>query len=93
MNWKEMTLEQLADSLGVNYAEVREKQNLIDLIVKTRKKNGISQGKLAKMVGVSQSRIAQIESGIGTSKITFDVLLNILTMLGYDFKIVYKKAA
>jgi len=83
MNWKEMTLEQLADSLGVNYAEVREKQNLIDLIVKTRKKNGISQGKLAKMVGVSQSRIAQIESGIGTSKITFDVLLNILTMLGY----------
>ncbi|OGQ34236.1 MAG: hypothetical protein A3F16_07835 [Deltaproteobacteria bacterium RIFCSPHIGHO2_12_FULL_43_9] len=93
MSWKEMSLEQLADSLGVNYAEVREKQKLIDLIVKAREKNGISQAKLAKMVGVSQSRIAQIESGIGTSKITFDVLLNILSIMGYDFKIIYKKAA
>ena len=41
MSWKEMSLEQLADSLGVNYAEVREKQKLIDLIVKAREKNGI----------------------------------------------------
>jgi len=38
--------------------------------------------------------LPQIESGVGTAKVTFDVLLNILTELGYDFKIVsLKKAA
>ncbi|MCI5071465.1 helix-turn-helix domain-containing protein [bacterium] len=44
-------------------------------------------------MGVSQSRIAQIESGVGTAKITFDVLLQVLSSLGCDFKIVLKKEA
>ena len=93
MAWKEMTVEELAGSLGVNVKEIQEKQKLIQLITKARKANGLSQAALAKKVGVSQSRIAQIESGVGTSKVTFDVLLNILSILGYDFKIVPKKAA
>ncbi len=93
MAWKEMTVEELADSLGVNIAEVREKQNLIKLIVKTRKARGISQSTLAEKVGVTQGRIAQIESGIGTAKVTFDILLNILSLLGYDFKIIARKVA
>lgn len=92
MAWKEMSVKELALSLGVNPAEVREKQKLITLIVKTRKKEGISQVALAKKVGVTQSRIAQIESGVGTAKMTFDVLLNILRTLGYEFKIGLKKA-
>ena len=93
MAWKEMTVEELAKSLDVNVAEVREKQKLIQLIVKIRKDEKISQAALAKKVGVTQSRIAQIESGVGTAKITFDVLLNILITLGYDFRILPKKAA
>ena len=93
MAWKEMSLNELALSLGVSPYEVREKQKLIRRIVKTRKESGISQARLAKKIGVTQSRIAQIESGVGTSKVTFDVLLNILTALGYDFKIVSKKIA
>jgi len=93
MAWKEMTTEELAKSLGVNPTEVREKQKLIQFIVDARKKEKISQAALAKKVGVTQGRIAQIESGVGTSKVTFDVLLNILSVLGYDFKIVSKKAA
>ncbi len=88
-----MTVEELAKSLGVNAKEVHEKQKLMQLIVKVRKEKGLSQAALAKKVGVSQSRIAQIESGVGTAKITFDVLLNILMALGYDFKIVPMKAA
>lgn len=44
-------------------------------------------------MGVTQSRIAQVESGVGTSKVTFDVLLGILGVLGYDFKILPKKTA
>ena len=93
MAWKEMTVEELANNLGVNVKEVQEKQKLIQLITKARKASGLSQAALAKKVGVSQSRIAQIESGVSTSKVTFDVLLNLLSVLGYDFKIVPKKAA
>ena len=36
MAWKEVTVEELAKSLGANVAEVREKQRLVKLIVKTR---------------------------------------------------------
>ena len=93
MAWKEMTTEELAKSLGVNAKEVQEKQKLMHLIIKVRKAKGLSQVGLAKKVGVSQSRIAQVESGVGTAKVTFDVLLNILSVLGYDFTIVPKKAA
>lgn len=93
MAWKEMSVEELAKSLGLNEAEVREKQKLVRTIVKTRKSEGISQTTLAKKIGVTQSRIAQIESGVGTAKVTFDVLLGILIALGHDFKIVSRKAA
>ncbi len=93
MAWKEVTTEELAKSLGVNAKEVQEKQKLMQLIVKTRKSKGLSQTALAKKVGVSQSRIAQIESGVGTAKVTFDVLLSVLSVLGYGFTIVPKRAA
>lgn len=88
-----MSVEEVAESLGVDVAEVKEKQNLIQQIVKLRKARKISQSALAKMLGVTQSRIAQIESGIGTAYVTFDVLLNILLVLGYKFRIILKKAA
>ncbi len=93
MAWKETSFEKLAKSLGVNPAEVREKQKLIELIAEARKDKGISQAILAKKLGVSQGRIAQIESGVGTAKVSFDVLLNVLRELGFDFKIVPKRVA
>jgi DNA-binding XRE family transcriptional regulator len=93
MPWKEMSANQLAKSLGINPAEVREKQKLIELIVEARKDKGISQAALAKKIGVSQGRIAQIESGVGTAKVTFDVLLNVLRELGFDFKIIPRRVA
>jgi transcriptional regulator with XRE-family HTH domain len=93
MAWKEMSVKEIAESLGVNVSEVREKQHLIQMIVKARKSQKRSQATLAKKVDVTQGRIAQIESGIGTAQISFDVLLNILSVLGYSFRIVPKKAA
>lgn len=93
MAWKELSVSELAQSLGVNAVEVREKQKLMQLIVAIRKKRGWSQTQLAKKVGVTQGRIAQIESGVGTARVTFDVLLNILNTLGYGYKIVSRKAA
>lgn len=88
-----MSVREVAKSLGVSTEEVRAKQELMHLIAKTRKELGLSQQDLAKKVGVTQGRIAQIESGIGTAKVSFDVLLNILAVLGFNFKIVTKKAA
>lgn len=88
-----MTVEEIAKSLGINASEVREKQRLMTLIVDERKKQKLSQTALAKKLKLSQGRIAQIESGIGTNKVTFDVLLNILNVLGYDFKVTLKKSA
>lgn len=93
MPWKEVNIEQLAKSLGANLSEVREKQRLIGMIIKIRKAKKMSQAALAKKLGVSQARIAQIESGVGTSKITFDVIFSILTALGYDYRVVTHKAA
>lgn len=88
-----MSVAKFAKELGVDIAEVREKQRLMEKIVKVRKEKGLSQASLAKKVGVTQSRIAQIESGLGTAKVTFDVLFHILTSLGYDYTVVARKAA
>ena len=93
MAWKEISVEELAKSLGANVAEIREKQRLVGLIVKARKAKKLSQAALAKKLRISQARIAQIESGIGTAKVTFDVLFNMLVALGYDYRVVTKKAA
>ena len=46
MPWKEMSVEQLAKSLGANVTEVREKQRLITMIVKVRKAKKMSQAVL-----------------------------------------------
>jgi predicted XRE-type DNA-binding protein len=93
MAWKEVSVEELAESLGANVAEIREKQRLVKLIVKTRKEKKLSQAALAGKLGISQARVAQIESGIGTAKVTFDVLFNMLVALGFDYRVVTRKAA
>lgn len=93
MPWKKMTVNAIAKSLEVNVEEVHEKQKLIEQIVKARMAKQLSQASLAKKLGTRQSRIAQIESGIGTSEITLDILLNILVKLGFHFKITIKHVA
>lgn len=93
MPWKEVSVRELAQQLGVDYREVQEKQRLVALIVRRRKTRGISQAALARKLGVSQARVAQIESGVGTAKVTFDVLFNVLLALGYEYKVVTSEAA
>lgn len=93
MPWETMSIEELAEKLGIDIAEAREKQRLIRKIVAARKEKKLSQAALAKKVGVSQGRIAQIEYGIGTAQISFDVLLKVLSVLGIDYKITLKHKA
>ncbi len=73
--------------------EVREKHRLIELIKKARKANKISQAQLAKKLGITQGRIAQIESRMGTARVTFEVLLSLLRELSYECKIAAKRVA
>jgi transcriptional regulator with XRE-family HTH domain len=93
MAWKEMTFEELAKSLGADVLEIREKHRLIELIKKARKEKKLSQVELAKKMGVTQGRIAQIESRVGTSKVNLEILLSIIRELGYEYRIVAKKVA
>jgi len=93
MPWKELSTKQLAKKMGIDIHEVKEKQRLMKLIAEARKSKGLSQTALAKKVGVTQSRIAQIESGIGTAKITYDILFHVLSTLGYKIEIQEQEVA
>jgi transcriptional regulator with XRE-family HTH domain len=91
MAWKKVSLEKFAKDLGVDYAEIKEKQRLITLIVNARKEQGLSQAQLARKLGITQPRIAKIESGMGTRQISFDVLLKILSVLGFQYRVITKR--
>ncbi len=91
MPWETVDMEKWAEELGININELRQKDQLIGKIVRNRKRFGLTQSQLAEMVGVSQPRIAQIENRVKIGKISFDILFNILNVLGHDFKITTRK--
>ena len=91
MPWVTITAKQLAKELEINYEEQEQKQELIQKIVRIRKALGLTQAQMAKRLGVSQSRIAKIESCVGIHKVSFDMLFRILAALGYRCKIVPQK--
>ena len=93
MPWEEISLEEIAEKLNVDYGEVRAKHDLILKIKKARKKHNLTQSDLAKLIGKSQSWVAKVESGIGTKPVTFETLFKILSVLGYEYKISTKKVS
>jgi len=93
MPWKKLNVSALADDLGVDINEIDQKLKLREMIVKVRVAKGLSQDELASLVGVSRSRIAQIEAGIKLHKMSFDILLRVLNALGYRYTITAKKLA
>jgi predicted XRE-type DNA-binding protein len=93
MPFKEIELKDLAKTMNVSLEEVQEKQRLINKIIALRLQKDLSQVQFAKMVGVTQSRIAQIESGVGTRTVSFDVLFHLLQTLGYRVEVRLKKIA
>ena len=62
------------------------------MIKKRRQELAYTQAELAKLLNISQSRIAKIESGLSTKNISFDLLFRILTALGFEFKVVLGKS-
>lgn len=93
MGWKKVNLNKWADEMGVDIYEVNQKLKLREMIIKIRNKKGLSQDSLAELVGVSRSRIAQIEAGIKLHRMSFDIFLRVLQGLGYRYKITASKLA
>lgn len=93
MPWKVIKTEQLAKELGVDIETIKAKHELIRKIKKIRQDNNLTQEDLAKLINKTQSYVAKVESGLGTSNFSFDVLLGILKTLGYDYKITTKKVS
>ena len=87
MPWQKVDLKTWATELGIDLHELRQKNQLIDQITTARKELGMTQMQLAKRAGVSQPRIAQIETRANIATIKFDALFKILTALGYEFNI------
>lgn len=71
---------------------ISTKNKIIASIVKTRKKQSISQKELAEMLGTTQSVISRIENGTNRG-ITLDYLMRVLTVLGISPNITLKKSA
>ena len=93
MAWKKVDLAKWSDDMGVDINEIDQKLKLRDMIIKIRSNKNLGQEELAELVGVSRSRIAQIEAGIKLDRISFDVLLRVLQCLGYRYKITACKLA
>lgn len=91
MPWATLTLEEFAKELGIDYAETRQKHDLVKKALAIRKKRGITQAQLAKRMKVSQARIAKIESRIGTDKVSFEVIFKMLAALGYVCRVTLSK--
>ena len=93
MTWKDVDLQKWADEMEVDLHEIDQKLKLRDIIIKVRHKKSLSQEELAGVVGISRSRIAQIEDGVKLHKMSFDVLLRVLQALGYSYTISARKDA
>jgi transcriptional regulator with XRE-family HTH domain len=93
MTWKKVDLAKWSDQMGVDINEIDQKLKLRDMIIKIRIKKGLNQEELAQIVGVSRSRIAQIETGVKLHKTSFDIFLRIIQGLGYQYKITANKLA
>lgn len=72
--------------------EIRMEMEIIQATINARKSKKISQEELSKRIGLKQSAIARVESGVHSSSV--NTLIKILHPLGYTLKVVpikYKK--
>ena len=91
MPWKEIPTAVLAKQLGIDYAELKAKQDLIKKIRAAREKRNLTQAEFAKKIRKSQSWVAKVESGLGTKNVSFEVLFGMLTALGFSYRIAMRE--
>ncbi len=71
--------------------EKERRVRLMSTLANVRKKKGLSQSQVAKLLNVSQSRISQIESG--RESVSVDHLLKLVEILGAQLSIASPEAA
>lgn len=67
---------------------VQEKHRLVQMVVQKRKRDGLTQAKLGRLVDISQSRMAQIEAGLLKGPVSFDLVFLLLDALGLDIYVI-----
>ncbi len=93
MSWRKVEFVRWAGKMGVDINEIDQKLKLCGMVIKVRAKRGLTQAEVAELVGVSRSRIAQIEAGVRLHKMSFDILLRVLQGLGCRYTISAKRLA
>jgi predicted XRE-type DNA-binding protein len=86
---------ELAKSLGLTPAdavEIEVRSTLNDKIIEVVKKQGLTHLQVAKLSQTSRSRITAILNH-NTKDVSTDLMLRILSRLGYKAKITFTKAA
>ncbi len=89
------TAKQLAMTLGLSKAdgvEMEIRSELNDKIIEIVKKENLTHEQVAKLSQASRTRITAILNR-NTQTVSTDLLLRILTCLGYRAKITFSKAA
>ena len=85
----------LAKALGLSQADAVEmeiRSNLNNKIIDIVKKEKLTHNQVAQLAHTSRSRITAILNR-NTHEVSTDLLLRILTNLGYKAKIIFSKAA
>ena len=88
-------VSELADALGltpVDAVEIEVRSALNDKIVEIVKKLRLTHVQVAKLAQTSRTRVTAILNR-NTEKVSTDLLLRILSRLGYRAKISFSKAA
>jgi predicted XRE-type DNA-binding protein len=89
---KPQSLAEVSKEWGIDYQTFKIKSELIDVIKKYCKENGISQRKLAMMVpGLTQDRVSKIFSG-QVGHMTIDKLVGIMSSLKIKVSVSAKAA-
>ncbi len=89
------TPEELAEALGLSAAdglEIKIKSDLNDKIIETIKRKKLTHAQVAKLAGTSRTRITALV-GRNTKDISTDLMLRIISSLGVEARLVFKRAS
>lgn len=81
--------EPLPNTTNPKAVEIAEKEALVELLKTTREQRKLTQKEMARIIGVSQARIAQIETNNATERVSYDVLLHALRQLNFNLRVIH----
>lgn len=89
MNKKEITWEEVKESLNLTREEIAEiqlEEDIIKATIEARKNNKLTQRELSNLSGIKQPAIARLESSKKSPQVT--TLIKLLYPMGYTLRVV-----